>query len=150
MIDISELTDDDFPEIYKNFAHPSDYQVTNEPILPECVYHKKYGFYCRLVFRTSLDLGNHHYTTLSFICDTGAAKFLYLTPKALDLLNRFKVLNVDDETDTLWLLVAERKVPVEPAPLHVPVNIIGLQLLSRLGLRLRENEFFFDNAPNVF
>lgn len=151
MIDSSAdllLTDADFPSTFKDFAHPDDYQLHSDPIEPQCIFHQYPGGHNRLIYRTSIYIGPGRYTTLSFVCDTGAPKHLYLSPRAVDTLQRYKLLRIDSETDISWVYVKNKKVPVDVTPpKHSPANIIGLKLLCKLGLQLDEEGFTFTSAP---
>lgn len=154
MIDYSTeellLTSADFPDDFKNFAHPDDYNVTNRPVTPEYICHSRFGRHNRLIFRISLGR-NGSFFSASFVCDTGAPKFLYACPQLLDLLQSLQAIHIDDDTGVAWITIQGKKVPLDPTPqCHAPANIIGLRLLHRLGLCLRENGFSFSTDPACF
>jgi hypothetical protein len=144
------LTDLDFPPDFKNFAHPYDYQIRSSPIDPEYIFHKYPGGN-RLIYRISVYIGPETYTTLSFVCDTGAPKHLYLSSPAINTLQQYHLLKIDCETDISWIRINNKKVPIDVTPtVHAPANIIGLKLLCKLGLQLHEDEFTFTSAPRCW
>lgn len=144
------LSEHDFPDHFANFAHPDDYIINSKEIKPEFICHSKLGCHNRLIYRVSFGRGSHFFS-VSFVCDTGAPGFLYLSPQAIQLLERLEAVNVDDDTGLAWLAVDGKKIPINPTPeCHSPANKIGLKLLHRLGLCLDENSFGFSNAPKYF
>ena len=154
MIDPHEdllLTDADFPSSFKHFAHPDDYTIVPEPIVPVCIFHSYLGGHNRLIYRTSVCVSPGKYFTLSFICDTGAPKSIYLSRRAVELFRQAGLVQKDDDTDVSWVTIARRKTPIDLTPNnHTPANILGLRVLCKLGLQLDENSFSFKSAPEYF
>lgn len=144
------LTDEDFPDYFEDFAHPNDYVMTNQPITPEHICHSRLGQHHRLLFRISVSCGGKYFS-VSFVCDTGAPRFLYLCPKMFALMENLGAIKVDEDTGLRWVMIENKKVPLDETPeCHRPANIIGLRLLYRLGLYLEENTFGFSRGPNCF
>lgn len=138
------LCPEDFPLDYVNGEHPEDYQITDQPITSQYIYHHIYGRHNRLWLRKSWKLSNGKFTTLSFLLDTGAPKHLYLCKKAIRLLVENGVVAEDSDMNLMYVTLHGRKCPVDPTPdAHKPANLIGLKLLKRLGLELYEEEPHF-------
>lgn len=140
------LQDSDFPDNYRHMAHIDDYKITQNYIKSDPIFNFK-KHHNRLIFRISFNL-NNGYTSISFICDTGAPSALYLSTAARNILSsRIK----EDELQNKIIIINNKKYNVEETPSnHRPANIIGLFLLKDLGLRLNSSSFSFDNCPEYF
>ena len=153
MIESSEdllLSEADFPSHYQKFAHPEDYIIQSTPIEPECIFRSCLG-HNQLIYRTSIYAAPEKYFSLSFICNTGAPKHIYLVPKAIKLFQLCNRIHTDNETDLSWITVSYKKCPISVTPLvQQPANILGLKMLCRLGLQLSDHEFEFNSSPPFF
>jgi len=134
------LCEENFPSYYVNKAHPTDYIIYDNPVR-ELIFHKN-SSYSRLLVRASFKL-NNKYIPITFICDTGAPKFLYLNKKSKKLLqNR---INTDClQNEYMIVNINNRNVRIgvsEPPTIHSEVNIFGLLLLELLGFTLNMNTF---------
>jgi hypothetical protein len=138
------LCSHDFPLDYKEGQHPDDYVEADQPIVPQCIFHHIRGVHNRLWWRVSLKLSNGKFIPISFLLDTGAPKHLYLSEKAMAVLEDDKQLKEDADLDLQYVKIFGRKCSVDVTPnAHQPANIIGLKLLKRLGLELYEDEPHF-------
>ena len=146
----------DFPIGYINFAHPLDYVPVSTPITPQFIVHVK-GMHMRLIVRISWRSNDGAcYIPMSFICDTGAPGYLYLSPIAqrnLDSIGRLK----KNDLETLYVSIFDRanttgfnaKVKDTPAS-HNPANIIGLGCLLKLGFCMGDHRFSFQKFTPFF
>lgn len=142
------LTDFDYPDNYVNNAHPDDYIITDRPVKSTYLYHNK-PHYNRLLHRISFKISDNEYSSISFICDTGCPHFMLLTKQAKHLL-KSRIL-IDSEMQNEYIIINNRKVPiVDSLHQHGNSNVIGLPLLSRLGIMLTENSFSYINCPEYF
>lgn len=91
--------------------------------------------------------GDTEYVPMSFLCDTGAPMGLYLSTKALHLLRSIGRV-IEDETGKECVEIRQvGKVSIEPAPPgYAPANIIGLRAIMKLGLKIGNGAFLFENA----
>jgi hypothetical protein len=157
MIEASQVTAGDFLFLFHdednnppNFVHPEDLKEGKEPIIPEYIRQKKPGHH-RLLFRVSFKLGTGKFVPLTFICDTGAPSHFYLSRQALAALEAGGRVLVDGELDYMYVVIAGKKAIVKETPYtHEPGNIMGLLMLERLGLNLKEGEFSFASQPEHF
>lgn len=85
------LTDEDFPNINVNMAHPKDYIIRSTPIQKEYIFHQHQGRHPCLHLRISIKLAEERFVAISFVLDTGAPK-LYLC----DILNG-SIVKTDDD-----------------------------------------------------
>lgn len=90
------LHDEDFPEGYKNMAHPSDYKEV-KTFNPEFIYHSYFGRHNRLILRVAWKVSESVMIPMSFVCDTGAPSHLYLSKKAFSVLNKYNLILEDDK-----------------------------------------------------
>ncbi len=149
IIDELLLTDADYPEEYKNMAHPDDYKIIDKPIPIKYTYHKK-PHHNRLILRISWKLKNDEYMAMSFVCDTGAPMYFYLSDNGKELLKQYGRLKID-ELQTEYVEIEGRKAMIQETPqIHKPGNIIGLLMLSRLGLDLTDESFKFKKDIQYF
>ena len=141
------LHDSDFPDNFVNMAHPDDYEYTDVPI-KDYICHMN-GRHNRLILRISWKVkhssGKDKYIPMSFVCDTGATMFFYLSTNAINALKAERRLS-EDETGTLYVIIdtpsGSFKALIEETPnIHAPANIIGLRMLLKLGIQMREREF---------
>ena len=149
------LCDYDYPEDYVNMHHKEDYIVSSN-INKQFIVHKtSSNTHYRLLARISWHLKEDKYTTMSFICDTGAPKHLYLCKDAIDLLKSYNLILIDDIGDPYLKIKIndETKVSVrfeETPRIHKNANIIGLRVLLKLGLNISENKFSFNSLFTTF
>lgn len=101
----------------------------------------------KLLARISFSI-NGKYNTITFICDTGAPMWLYLSNKAYELL---KPIIMQDEFNNLYIITTIcneiQKIEVQINSSHNESNIIGLLLLNKLGLSINNNIFQLQNLP---
>lgn len=140
------LHNEDFPAEYINMEHPNDYSITHEPIT-EYIYNKK-SHHNRLLCRFSWKICDM-YVPMTFVCDTGAPMFFYLTKKAKDCIKcRIKEDDLQTEYVELNINGELKKIRISNSPNnHENVNIIGLCLLDLFGLCLSNGSFYFQNSP---
>jgi hypothetical protein len=128
------LSDRDFPEHFVNMAHPEDLKIHDAPIQRELFYHER-QYHFRVLLRISIKLFNGKFTTVSFVCNTGAPMSLYLGDSTLEFLKSQGVVK-DVETGYVMKIFGRNYSVQESPPGHNPANIIGLTLLRRLKLQV--------------
>jgi hypothetical protein len=87
------------------------------------------------------------------VCDTGAPRYLYLSPQTIDILKNSGRYLISEELGTKYIVIAStgKKIPIQETPTHHRnINIMGLKCLGRFKLRVDENTFSFDNLPEYF
>ena len=127
---------DDFPAHYVDFAHPTDYVPSATPIEPEYILSERRGRHNRLLFRVSWHVPGC-FVPLTFVIDTGSPKHLYLSERAMTMLEARGIVHWDVDLDQSWVWLFGRRCAVDRTPrCHDPANIIGLKLLMRMGLAL--------------
>jgi len=138
----------DFPSTFTKKSHKDDYKIINYPI-KELIYHRK-NFHNRIFVRISIFLRNDVFVPVTFICDTGAPMFLYITELTRSLIS--ERIEVDESENDFINIFGEKKMMVNSSPpLHSDTNVIGLRALSYFGLHLTGNDNFeFDNLPEWF
>lgn len=143
------LHDEDFPSNYKNMAHPDDYTEV-ENFSPQFIYHSHFGKHNRLIARVAWKISDTVMIPMSFICDTGAPKHLYLSQEALETLAKYRLIS-EGETETLYVKIHKNitqtfNAPFEETPhMHKHANILGLKALRRLHLNLNDDNFCFNS-----
>lgn len=137
----------DYPSYFVNNMHPDDGKISTKPMVPEVIYHQD-SDHNRLLLRMSFQLSKNEYLPVTFVCDTGAPNYFYVSKNVLDLIShRFR----RDDLQNRYMVVNGRKVKVEAVPyVHEGSNIVGLQMLARLGLKIKEGGFTFKNLPEYF
>jgi len=135
------LTHNDFPSNFKYMAHPEDYKISKKPVY-EKIFNKK-AHHNRLLLRISWRIKEEEYIPMTFVCDTGAPMFFYLSPQAKLLLEKERIK--EDELQNLYVVIGEKKATIQETPInHQPANVIGLLMLQRLGIHLTEEGFELD------
>lgn len=117
------LTEDDFPKNYFNKMHPEDAKITIEPIEPE-------------VFRRISFQVTNGFIAFTFLCDTGAPSDFYLTESTQALLK----CRITDEKIRVKGIEEELRVDSSPT-FNSDINIIGLNLLAKLGMSININYY---------
>ena len=136
------LQEYDFPKHYVNMAHPDDGSVTSTPITPEYIRHSRRGHF-RMLVRISLRLGDDRFVPYTFVCDTGAPIHIYLSEPAMSVLEAAGRIETD-ELGSLFITIAGRKSAIRVTPhTHQPGNMLGMLMLERFGLQMREGGFTF-------
>ncbi len=135
------LQNADFPDNFINMQHHDDYKIVSEPFV-EYISHFV-GHHNRLIVRACWKVGSDAYVPVSFVCDTGAPMGLYLSDKASNTLRSFDRI-IEDEAGNEYADVHRAgKTAVQPTPPgHAPANIMGLRLLVKLSLELKEDKTF--------
>jgi hypothetical protein len=89
---------------------------------------------------------------MSYICDTGATRQIYLSKLGFLVLAEKGLIMQDPELGTKYALVNGKKVAILPTPITFePANLIGLPLLARFGLTLSpDGNVSFSNFPSYF
>jgi hypothetical protein len=142
------LQDADYPPYFKHMQHPEDLKECTQPIIPEYIRHHQRGHH-RLLFRVSFKMDNGAFIPLTFLCDTGAPSHFYLSREAYKVLEEGGRILGDELLD--YMVVNEAKVAVRATPYtHDPGNIMGLLMLEKLGLSLKEGGFSFSQHPQYF
>ena len=142
------LSDDDFPADYVHHQHPDDLKPLPHP-LPVIAFYHENGKNRRLHLRVSFKVSDTLFVPLSFVLDTGAPMYFYLSRKARALLKTYGLVRTD-ETDVERLTIhygenQQFRAPIEVIPnIHDPANIMGLSTLMRLGLQIRQDGIKFE------
>jgi hypothetical protein len=145
------LHDSDFPNNYVNMAHTDDYRIKSEFINKELIFHRKMH-HNRILLRISWQIDNDKYLPMTFVLDTGAPMYFYLSNKAIKSLSS-RIL--EDELQTSYVIIkcdnVTKKASIQETPLnHQPANIIGLLMLEKLGLSLLNGSFNLIMCPDYF
>ncbi len=140
-LEAKQLMAEDFPWRRQD-DNPSDYIKSSTPITPEFIFHHVRGKHNRLWMRASWKLASGEFVPISFLLDTGAPKHLYLSERAMSILEEAGLIVEEYDTDVQFVHVFGRKCSVEPS-VHAPANALGLKMLKRLGLQLFEEEPHF-------
>jgi hypothetical protein len=143
------LHDADFPSNYINMAHPDDYKAIGNPFATYISHFS--GHNNRLILRACWKTSDNRYIPMSFVCDTGAPMGFYLSTVSTNILKRYNRI-LEDETGNEYVVVNGGKAAVEPTPSgHAPANIIGLRVLTKLELYLRnDGTFALTKMPEAF
>ena len=140
----------DFPANFVDMAHPQDYVALDSPLPHEFIYHQSpFGQNFRLILRISWKI-NDNYIPMSFVCDTSAPCSFYMSARSFEVLEEGSSteLNIDgnpcvdiqyDDLTNRTLIAGVRYTPNA----FQPANLIGLSLLSKLGLRVDIGRFSF-------
>ena len=156
------LTKADFPEHFVNMSHPEDYQILTAPLPVEYIYHSK-ASNSRLIVRISYRVGTDQYLPMSFIVDTGNPTGFVLSAEAMKLLQyyyRIKTEELGNEYVEVSMS-SESMHSSDPnrmslrnsrcnsfkamstegnyASVTKNANVIGLQVICKLGLEVRED-----------
>jgi len=135
------LQDADFPLYFKNKVHPDDYKVFNQPIT-KLIYHLRTN-HNRLILRLSFKISENEFVPVTFICDTGAPSFIYINERTRSLIEH-SIMRDDMENEFIVIGEDKKRIPLGSSPSNHPdVNIIGIRLLSYLGLFLEDDRFGF-------
>ena len=137
----------DFPDQYVNMQHPDDYKVVSEPFV-EYINHSS-GYKHRLIVRVCWQKSSTEFMPMSFVLDSGAPGHLYLSSKAQSMLEGMGRIHQDTEAFTAFVdILGAGQFPVQPSPPgYAPASIIGLGVIMKLGLRVRDGGFAFEDAP---
>ena len=145
------LHEQDFPDNYVHMAHPDDYKEVLE-FKPEFIMHSRLNRHNRLIVRAAWLVPNGEaMVPMSFVCDTGAPSHIYLSSKALSILQEKGLLLTDDkeiqyvkihinDTDTFPAVTEETPY------VHKDANILGLKSLKRLNMHLKNDSFSFNES----
>ncbi|KAJ3220943.1 hypothetical protein HK099_003902 [Clydaea vesicula] len=90
------LHDEDFPREYIDMAHPNDYKPVNN-FENSFIINDRYGKHKRLIARIAWKTHNGNFIPMSFVCDTGAPSSFYLSSKAIEILEEYSLLKLDDK-----------------------------------------------------
>ena len=139
----------DFPPHYsRDYCHPDDYKVATGHVRT-LMFNHRHGTYNRLLARLSWQVPSGT-LPMTFVLDTGAPKHMYLSQRALSLLEQAGRVTSDPDTDLLYCVIDNRKCPIELTPQsHSPANIVGLRMLTRWGLALNEDAAPFFEIPRA-
>jgi hypothetical protein len=143
------LCDQDFPANYINMHHKDDYKIHNKPIKNFFIHKSPANTHYRLIARISWKINSNTYIPMSFICDTGAPKHLYLSNDAITCLTDNSLIKIDDLGDPILKLHSSKETSFlsrfeETPKIHQNANIIGLRVLIKLGLCLKTDIFSFN------
>jgi len=130
----------DFPDYYENMAHPNDYEKNQEPVNISYISHHKL-YHNRLILRISWKTSRGGYVPMSFVCDTGAPMHFYLSDAALECLKEAERIKEDDLEVPFVMVFGKRATVQETPPGHRPGNIMGLLMLKRLGLVVKQDSW---------
>jgi hypothetical protein len=144
------IQSEDFPTNYVNMSHPDDYKRFDNIIQVSSIYNHGGSRHNRVISRLSWKIGNK-YVPMSFICDTGATKHIYLSKLAYSIISTANRIIEDPDLGTKYVTINGRKAAVLPTPdNYEPANLLGLPMLIRLGLSLSEQAVKFLDAPEYF
>jgi hypothetical protein len=143
---------EDFPDNYVNMAHAGDYKPSSEAISPSFIYNRGGIKHDRIIARVAWKCPNGSFMPMSYICDTGATRQIYLSKLGFLVLAEKGLIMQDPELGTKYALVNGKKVAILPTPITFePANLIGLPLLARFGLTLSpDGNVSFSNFPSYF
>lgn len=141
------LSDLDYPGYYNGRMHPNDGKSCSSPEKPELLYHAK-TYHNRLLLRIPFKLSDNEFVTFTFICNTGFPGFFYLSDKVHNVISRRIISNKggNNYIDINGELLSVFEVPSN----YGDSNILGLEMLSMLGLRVHNRIFQLDNLPDFF
>lgn len=137
----------DFPSDFTGMHHPDDYKPVSVPFI-ECILHSSERHHVRMIARICWQKSYAEFIPMSFVCNTGAPRGLYLSEQALTLLMSMGRITYDAsgkayaEIEGVGSMLAELTPPG-----HAPANMMGLSLLMRLGCRMDQDRFEFESAP---
>jgi hypothetical protein len=138
-----QLADADFPANFKNMAHPDDYIIQNQPII-ERIFNCK-PHHNRFLLRACWKVGDDQFIPMTFVCDTGAPMHFYLCPKATEILEGHKRIQMDELQTTFVVSNKGLKSTVQETPMsHQPGNVLGLLFLRQNGFFLTDDNHGFD------
>ena len=142
------LHDEDFPDNYVHMAHPDDYREVQD-FAPQFIMHSHFGRHNRLIVRAAWKVSDKAVVPMSFVCDTGAPSHVYMSNRALSVLQERGLLLKDDR-DTPYVQVHINSTKTFPATIdetpyvHRDANILGLKSLKRLNMHLGDDSFSFN------
>ena len=136
----------DFPDYFINQQHPDDYIITSNYIC-ELIYHRLID-HNKLILRISFKIAEGMFFPVTFICDTGAPGFIYINSITRRLLSR---RIQEDMLENNFIKIDEKFFQVKPSPSNHPdTNILGLRMLSHLGITIDYDNFSFSRLPEYF
>lgn len=145
------LSNDDFPDDFVNMQHPDDFTVVSKPFVDYIP-----RFRCsntRLIVRVCWRMSNTEFMPVSFVVDIGAPMGLYLSEKAYSELERVGRIRHDQFGRYAEIPGIGRAAVRLTPPGHVPANIVGLVLITELGLTIGPGiwqGFKIINAPDAW
>ena len=131
--------------------HPTDYATQSKAIIPDLT-HVLAPLHNRLFLRISVEC-SAGFTSLTFVCDTGAPGYLYLSDRALGTEVMQSRFLEEEDTGIKYVVCKGRKIPYRRTPdSRQPANMMGLKLMYRFGLKLSEPpglppEFKLEDLP---
>lgn len=141
------IQSEDFPMSYVNMSHPDDYKRLENVVQVSCIYNHGGSRHNRIISRLSWKVGNK-YLPMSFICDTGATRHIYLSKLAYSMLNTANRIIEDPDLGAKYVTINGRKAAVLPTPdNYEPANLMGLPILIRFGLSISEHAVKLSDAP---
>lgn len=131
-----------FPDYFINYAHPDDYKLKNGSIPSiEYIFNHRHGKHNRLLARIPWKISDESHIMITWVIDTGAPKHIYVGKPAMDILEKYKIIKEDYDNNQMFVKINNKNTPVSSTPYsHDPANMIGLKMLTRLKLKLYENE----------
>jgi len=119
--------------------------------LPVDLFYHENGNNRQLHMRVSFKISDSLYIPMSFILDTGAPMYFYLTRESSALLRTYRLVCKDD-SDKEHLTIHYKHNDGSDRTFDTPVetiadapNIMGLSVLMLLGLQLSQDDVFFNN-----
>jgi hypothetical protein len=140
------LTKEDFPINYVNNLHPDDHKIVDSPIDMERIFHQKKN-HNRLLLRISIRVSNS-FISATFVCDTGAPNDLYLSDELKQIIR--SRIGEDLFQNEFIKIGNEYALICSPPSNHHNINIIGLRLLDKFELMVKNGMFTFNNIPEYF
>ncbi|KAJ3221265.1 hypothetical protein HK099_003649 [Clydaea vesicula] len=122
-------------------AHPNDYKPVNN-FESSLIINDRYGKHKRLIARIAWKTQNGNFIPMSFVCDTGVPSSFYLSSKAIEILEEYSLLKLDDKGVAYVTVHKDNSgqtfnTTMEETPkVHKNANIVGLKVLLKIGLHI--------------
>ncbi|KAJ6557244.1 hypothetical protein DFH09DRAFT_540855 [Mycena vulgaris] len=117
--------------------------MRSTPLQPEC-FINPLRYHVRMWYRTSFKIADGQYLPMSFLVDTNAPSWLYLSSKALTALNDHGRI---DRLDYLLRLQNGIAFYIANTPRsHRPLNLIGIELIQKFELCVKPGSWRWMNG----
>lgn len=134
----------DYPRNFVNKMHPDDGRIFTSPISPETIFHKRIH-HNRLLLRICIKIAKNKYIPFTFVCDTGAPQYLYLSERVREAISPRII--TDDINE--FIMYNGKRITIAGTPSnHDDCNIMGLMMLDILGLKVCAGNFEFEYIPS--
>ena len=124
------ITNMDFPKHYTNGMHPDDGRIVDKPIDAEFMTNDPIKRNLRLILIISFQL-KVGYLSMSFIVDTGAIGYIFVTPKVLNIMKAANlILESGDSSKFIRLHFGEGNKKQCEFKFKILLNIFCLRISS--------------------